>query len=79
MPFKNSIYDNQTDILCWLESRGAPVDYGPDHRTMRRERHKRRSCESKVRFDSEPPPMVGRASYKCKFCAGWHRATRPSL
>lgn len=75
MPFKGSIYDNQTDILRWLESRGHKVDYGPDHGSMRRDRQRRRSCEIKVRFDSEPPPMVGMVPYKCGFCGGWHKAT----
>lgn len=76
MPFKaNNIYDNQTDILRWLESRGHRVVYGSDHREMQKDRHRRKSCESKVRFADEPPPMIGMVPYKCKFCGGWHKAT----
>jgi hypothetical protein len=76
VPFHGSIYDNQTDILNWIKSRGGRVDYGQDHRSLKLDRHKRKSCETKVRFTSEPPPMVGMVSYKCNFCRGWHKATR---
>lgn len=75
MPFKGSIYDNQTDILRWLESRGHRVDYGPDHVAMSGGRQKRRSCEVKARFENEPPPMPGAVPYRCGFCGRWHRAT----
>lgn len=66
MPFKESIYDNQTAILRWLKSLGHKVE--PDSVVFRRSRkgsrqvvdygpvdegyHERRSCTSKRRFRS---------------------------
>jgi hypothetical protein len=74
MSFKNDIYRNQSDIMSWLRSRGHRVVDDDPTRTRAQEARSR-SCETKLRFEFEPPPTKSMAAYRCRFCNGWHRAT----
>jgi hypothetical protein len=69
-----SLYDAQTEILQWLESKGHAVDYGSgkpldDWRVWQ-------MCKRKRRFQMRPEEDERRRVYACPHCEGWHFTRR---
>lgn len=60
------IYRNQTEIMDWLRSRGCRVA----------EDHEMRSCTMKKRYSIEPSCRMNEVAYPCRYCSGWHKATK---
>jgi hypothetical protein len=36
----------------------------------------KRSCLLKIRYSIEPTCTLDQIAYPCRFCSGWHKATR---
>ena len=71
-----TVFDAQTEILRWLESRGSAVDYGPGG--YKRPTFRERSCKNKRRFDTQESALELEPTmhvYGCKFCGGFHLTT----
>lgn len=37
-----------------------------------------RSCLRKIRYKFEPTCTLNQYAYPCRFCSGWHKATKKS-
>ena len=60
--------DGSGSIINWLRSRG--------HRVEGHQSFEERSCATKKRYSIEPLCTMNERVYPCRFCQGWHKATK---
>lgn len=61
------IYQNQSEIMKWLRSRG--------HACIE-DNKEARSCTMKKRYEFAPSVGPTMDVYPCGYCGGWHKTTR---
>lgn len=79
MSWRSSIYDNQTEILLWLKSRGHRVKMlSENDLTLPADRIRQRACSSKRPFQTAEDASAFAPHlrvYKCPHCDGYHLTT----